>query len=74
MSRIPAGEVTESDFGAFQEEARERPAPIRDPQEVREFLAALHERARAARFPTLGGRPVNPEFFGALPARVGEDY
>lgn len=24
--------------------------------------------------PTLGGRPVNSEFLGALPARIGEDY
>jgi hypothetical protein len=37
---IPAGE----------EEARERPAPIRDPQEVRAFLQALYERAQRQRF------------------------
>jgi hypothetical protein len=47
---IPTPEVTESDFGAFQEEARERPAPIRDPQEVRAFLQALYERAQRQRF------------------------
>jgi hypothetical protein len=47
---IPAGEVTESDFGAFDEASRERPAPIRDPQEVRAFLQALYERAQRQRF------------------------
>jgi hypothetical protein len=50
MKPIPTPEVTESDFGAFDEAARERPAPIRDPQEVRAFLEALYERAQRQRF------------------------
>jgi hypothetical protein len=47
---IPTPEVTESDFGAFQEEARERPAPIRTPEDVQAFLEALYERAQRQRF------------------------
>jgi hypothetical protein len=47
---IPTPEVTESDFGAFQEEARERPAPIRTPEDAQAFLDALYERAQRQRF------------------------
>jgi hypothetical protein len=46
---IPVPEVSESDFGAFEDAAREYPAPIRD-EELREFLQAVHERAQEQRF------------------------
>jgi hypothetical protein len=46
---IPLPEVSESDFGTFDELARERPAPIRD-DELQAFLAAVHEKAQRERF------------------------
>lgn len=41
---IPTGEAHESDFGAFQDAAAERPAPIK-PEEVRSFVAEVHRLA-----------------------------
>jgi hypothetical protein len=43
----------------------------------RERRAASRARAAAAKpasWPELVGRPVSPEFLGALPARQGQDY
>lgn len=48
--QMPVPEVTESDFGAFDEAARERPAPIRTPEDAQAFLDALYERAQRQRF------------------------
>jgi hypothetical protein len=50
---LPLPEVSESDFGDFQEESRERPAPIRD-DELQSFLAAVHEKAQRERFAAVG--------------------
>jgi hypothetical protein len=46
---IPTPETSDSDWGEFQEAAAERPAPIK-PEELREFLQAVHEKAQQQRY------------------------